>query len=184
MIFFVVAIGLHFLLSHKNTAMLAKIDVLEMQQREQQMQDDSMRSLDARKKLLNQQWSLLASLRRGTSMLNIMQLIDKALPGNDIWFTDLRYIRSDRMLSANDNIPSDGTHIIAIDNARLAISSFVSLQGNASDHSAFSVFVERLLRQPRIFDAKVLNTSSTDSGSIKFSLMLRIDNVIVGDDDA
>ena len=165
---------------------------IQADQQISQNQQLRMEHLSKSEKSLNSQWSLLNGLRGGATVPHLFRDVDRALESDAVWFTQWRFIRSGRRTD-NGSVEQDrqeGAHVVLLSNElreginiseAWAISTNLSVSGGADDHQALSTFVERLLRQQRIVDVRVLNTSlivdDKDGEKIQFDLSVVINNV-------
>ncbi|MGB5329809.1 MAG: PilN domain-containing protein, partial [Gammaproteobacteria bacterium] len=122
--------------------------------------------LTQQKSDLQQQLDLLGGLRSGASAEQMFLMIDRALPGPDVWLTNWKFRRAGTPVDANQQAVSTGYFIVipADNQNRQAetwqIETHMTIQGQALDHSAMSRFVLNLTQQPEIENVRIVNTRS------------------------
>ena len=136
--------------------------------------------LNQQKKDLQQQLNLLSGLRSGASAEQMFVMIDRALPGSDVWLTNWKFRRAGTQVDSGAQAVSTGYFIvIPADSATREeetwkIETQMSIQGQALDHSAISEFVLNLTRQPEIENVRIVNTRLGQSANkiklVDFSL--------------
>lgn len=131
-------------------------------------QQDELNKLLQIKEDLDGKWDLLKSLRSTPPPEDIFYSIDAALRNVEVWFTNLKFERTERV-SEQENLVDTGYFIIVNtgnDKSTLSIGTRLLITGGAANHSTLSSFVKNLLIQRSILDAKVLETS-TERGQKK-----------------
>lgn len=172
---------------------LDRLQLLQSESRVSQQQQQRLQYLTTEKSSLERQWSVLSSLRGGTTVETLNVAIDSALDSSDVWFDSWRFKRRGSQITEQEleERRRIGAHIIEIAQASIAgrvgaktlwsIETELALTGGAADHSALSAFVEDMLDEPRISDVKVLNTninrSNEQQSSIQFELEVAVNNV-------
>ncbi|MFK7816938.1 MAG: PilN domain-containing protein [Gammaproteobacteria bacterium] len=152
---------------------LSKIKEITAQQR------NNLKVLREEKDALDYQWRLLSGLKSAVNAEDLFVIIDAAIQDVDIWFTSMIFQRAEVEM-AEVNTVNTGYYLIVIpgeENQTLAIGTKMLITGEASNHSTLSSFVNNLLDQPEILDAKVLETSSNknrDTRTVKFNLVVTI----------
>ena len=122
-------------------------------------------SLNHQKKGLQQQLNLLSGLRSGASAEQMFVMIDRALPGPDVWLTNWRFRRAGTPVEDHQEAVSTGYFIvIPADNSAKReetwkIETHMNIQGQALDHVAMSRFVLNLTQQPEIEDVRIVRSS-------------------------
>lgn len=123
-----------------------------------------LKQLDQQKQDLQQQLNLLSGLRSGASAEQMFVMIDRALPGPEVWLTNWKFRRAGTQVKATPETVSTGYFIVipAGSSARQEetwkIETHMNIQGQARDHSAISEFVLNLTRQPEIENVRIVNT--------------------------
>ena len=120
--------------------------------------------LNQQKSDLQQQLDLLGGLRSGASAEQMFLMIDRALPGPDVWLTNWKFRRAGTPIDQRQQAVSTGYFIvIPADNRNRPaetwqIETHMTIQGQALDHSAMSRFVLNLTQQPEIENVRIVNT--------------------------
>ncbi|MFK8020095.1 MAG: hypothetical protein AB8B86_10030 [Pseudomonadales bacterium] len=168
-----------------------ELGIIQADQQISQNQQLRMEHLSKREKDLDSQWSLLNGLRGGATVEHMFRDVDRALDSDAVWFTQWRFIRTGRRTNngSMDEDQRDGAHVVLLSNElreginiseAWAIFTNLNVSGGADDHQALSTFVERLLKQQRIVDVRVLNTSlipgDKEGEKINFDLSVVINN--------
>ena len=123
-----------------------------------------LKQLDQQKQDLQQQLNLLSGLRSGASAEQMFVMIDRALPGPEVWLTNWKFRRAGTQVKATPETVSTGYFIVipAGSSTRQEetwkIETHMNIQGQARDHSAISEFVLNLTRQPEIENVRIVNT--------------------------
>ena len=129
--------------------------------------------LTQQKSDLQQQLDLLGGLRSGASAEQMFLMIDRALPGPDVWLTNWKFRRAGTPVDASQQAVSTGYFIvIPADNPNRPaetwqIETHMTIQGQALDHSAMSRFVLNLTQQPEIENVRIVNTRSNQGKQVK-----------------
>lgn len=141
-----------------------KIEILTLTNQVTQKQQQEFNDLQQVKQKLEGKWNLLNGLRSTPPPEDLLYAIDKALVDIDVWFTNLRFDRVERMLMKEEAVNTGYFIIINSDqdNESLSIGTTMVISGGAQNHSTLSTFVKNLLAQEIILDAKVLETSTTN----------------------
>jgi len=129
--------------------------------------------LTQQKSDLQQQLDLLGGLRSGASAEQMFLMIDRALPGPDVWLTNWKFRRAGTPIDQHQQAVSTGYFIvIPADNQNRPaetwqIETHMSIQGQALDHSAMSRFVLNLTQQPEIENVRIVNTRSNQGKQVR-----------------
>ena len=134
---------------------------------------------------LQRQWHVLAGLRGGTAMENMFIVIDRALQDEQVWFRKWDFTRAGYSVNADmvKNAQRErGAYFIPMksDNASSsiqdtwAIETHLEISGGATDHVAFSDFIERLLNQPEISNVKIVSTAMEPGANALKSIVFKI----------
>ena len=159
--------------TNSEISQLSKIKEITSQQRE------NLKLLREEKNELNYQWALLSGLRSAVDAEDLFVVIDAAIQGVDIWFSSMKFQRAELEVE-KENLVNTGYFLIVTpgdEKQSLAIGTKMLISGEASNHSTLSSFVNNLLDQSEILDAKVLETSSNKnnkSRSVKFNLAITV----------
>ena len=129
--------------------------------------------LNQQKTDLQQQLDLLGGLRSGASAEQMFLMIDRALPGPDVWLTNWKFQRAGTPIDQRQQAVSTGYFIvIPADNQNRPaetwlIETHMTIQGQALDHSAMSRFVLNLTQQPEIENVRIVNTRSNQGKRVR-----------------
>jgi hypothetical protein len=129
--------------------------------------------LNQQKSDLKQQLDLLSGLRSGASAEQMMLMIDRALPGPEVWLTNWKFRRAGTPVDERQQAVSTGYFIvIAADNQNKQeetwkIETNMSIQGQALDHVAMSKFVLNLTQQPEIENVRIVNSRQSKVNQVK-----------------
>lgn len=143
------------------------------------LQREELRLLKLEKKKLDYQWALLDGLRTAVAAEDLFIAIDNAIQDVDVWFSSMMFQRNEIEIEEK-NIAHAGYFFIVTPNDKeqsLAIGTKMHIKGEALNHSSLSTFVNNLIDQSEILDAKVLETSSgnnRDSNIVKFNLSITV----------
>jgi hypothetical protein len=146
-----------------------KIEKLKLTNEVSRQQQQAFNELQNVKKDLENKWNLLNGLRSTPPPEDLLYAIDNALIDIDVWFTNLRFDRIERVLQKEELVDT-GYFIIVNsqqEDASLSIGTKMVISGGAQNHSALSIFVKKLLAQSIILDAKVLETSTANKNKSK-----------------
>jgi hypothetical protein len=129
--------------------------------------------LNQQKKNLRQQLDLLSGLRSGASAEQMFVMIDRSLPGPDVWLTSWKFRRAGTPVEERQKAVSTGYFIVipADNEARQEetwkIETHMNIQGQALDHVAMSRFVINLTQQPEIEDVRIVNSRQAEVNQTK-----------------
>ena len=129
--------------------------------------------LNQQKSDLKQQLDLLTGLRSGASAEQMMLMIDRSLPGPDVWLTNWKFRRAGTPVEENQQAVSTGYFIvIAADNKNKQeetwkIETNMTIQGQALDHVAMSKFVLNLTQQPEIENVRIVSSRQSNVNQVK-----------------
>jgi len=125
------------------------------------------------KRNLKQQLDLLSGLRSGASAEKMFVMIDRSLPGPEVWLTNWKFRRAGTPVDERQQAVSTGYFIVipADKGARKEetwkIETNMNIQGQALDHVAMSKFVLNLTRQPEIEDVRIVSSRQTEVNRTK-----------------
>ena len=123
-----------------------------------------LQQLNQQKKDLQQQLNLLSGLRSGASAEQMFVMIDRALPGPDVWLTNWQFRRAGTPVNdAREAVNTGYFIVIPADNqARQEetwkIETNMNIQGQALDHVAMSSFVLNLTQQAEIENVRIVSS--------------------------
>ncbi len=123
--------------------------------------------LNQRKRNLKQQLDLLSGLRSGASAEQMFVMIDRSLPGPEVWLTNWKFRRAGTPVEESQQAVSTGYFIVIPADKESSreetwkIETNMSIRGQALDHVAMSKFVLNLTRQPEIEDVRIVSSRQT-----------------------
>lgn len=168
------------LLRQVNAQVDEKIVFFQSQREISNANRQQLKRLSQQKQNLQQQLGLLSGLRSGASAEQMFVMIDRALPGPEVWLTNWKFRRAGTQVEVAPETVSTGYFIVipAGSSSRREetwkIETHMNIQGQALDHSAMSDFVLNLTRQPEIENVRIVNTrlgpSVNDTRLVDFSL--------------
>jgi hypothetical protein len=175
------AIGGGFILLREvNARVDGQIQLFQQQREISNANRQQLKQLNQQKQDLQQQLNLLSGLRSGASAEQMFVMIDRALPGPDVWLTNWKFRRAGTQVEVAPETVSTGYFIVipAGSSTRQEetwkIETHMNIQGQAIDHSAISEFVLNLTRQPEIENVRIVNTrlgkSRNETKLVDFSL--------------
>ncbi len=139
-----------------------------------------LKKLTQQRQDLQQQLNLLGGLRSGASAEQMFVMIDRALPGPEVWLTNWKFRRAGTQVDATEEAVNTGYFIVVPAGSSTRqeetwkIETQMNIQGQALDHSAMSEFVLNLTLQPEIENVRIVNTSLRKSNNetklVDFSL--------------
>ncbi|MGD2062845.1 MAG: hypothetical protein PVF51_04605 [Nitrospirota bacterium] len=150
------------------------IAVLQAQQSTTTQQRLELEGLRERQMRLERRLALLAAVRGGPTAESMLAIVDHAVAGGGIWFTNWRFRRAGTEVDHDGSaehtgyfavLPPDAEHPEA---KEWRVETHMEIKGQARDHSALSTFVNRLYDHPAIEDARVLRTSVRPVGNGTF----------------
>lgn len=127
-------------------------------------QRDQLDRLDRQLASLNDELTLLRGLRSGAAAEDLFRIIDRSLPGNDVWFTDWQFRRAGVLVPETPGTVKTGYFIVvrpdteADEQTPWQVETHMKIDGQARDHAALSKFVRGLFEQPEIKDVKLNRT--------------------------
>ncbi len=129
--------------------------------------------LNEQKKNLRQQLDLLSGLRSGASAEQMFVMIDRALPGPDVWLTNWKFRRAGTPVENRQEAVNTGYFIVISSDSPTReeetwkIDTTMTIQGQALDHVAMSKFVLNLTQQPEIENVRIVTTRMNESDALK-----------------
>lgn len=129
--------------------------------------------LNRQKSDLRQQLDLLTGLRSGASAEQMFMMIDRALPGPDVWLTNWNFRRAGTPVDESQEAVNTGYFIVIAADKKSKqeetwkIETNMTIQGQALDHVAMSKFVLNLTRQPEIENVRIVNSRQSTVNRIK-----------------
>ena len=168
-----VFIGSFFALREANEQIDQEIQYLQQQREITNANRQQLEQLNQQKNNLRQQLDLLSGLRSGASAEQMFMMIDRALPGPDVWLTDWKFRRAGTPIEEDEKAVNTGYFIvIPADNSNKReetwkIETHMNIQGQALDHVAMSKFVINLTQQPEIEDVRIVGSRQTEVNQTK-----------------
>ncbi len=175
---------------YKTWQVESDINELQKQQAITTQQHNELAQLQEENTGLMKKWQLLKGLRTGVAAESMFETIDRALPGNDLWFSRWEFQRAGIVTGKTPKTVNTGYFIVVpsdeatTSDEAMRVQTHMKIVGQARDHSALSQFVKRLFQQPQIEDVRVVKTSLrryTTMNVVDFDLAIVI-NTNVGED--
>ena len=166
--------GMAFAVLHQaNTKIEEQIQYFQDQREITNTNRQQLGQLKKQKVDLQQQLNLLSGLRSGASAEKMFLMLDRALPGPEVWLTNWKFRRAGTQVENSAETVSTGYFIVipAGSSERMEetwkIETHMNIQGQALDHSAMSEFVLKLTQQPEIENVRIVNTRLNQSNREK-----------------
>ncbi len=169
-----------FLLREANAQIDEQINHFQMQREITNANRQQLEQLNLQKKNLTQQLNLLSGLRSGASAEQMFMMIDRSLPGPDVWLTDWKFRRAGTPVEERQQSVNTGYFIVIPAGSETnkkeetwKIETHMNIRGQALDHVAMSKFVLNLTQQPEIENVRIVNSKQTDVNQhkvVEFSL--------------
>ncbi len=128
---------------------------------------------------LQKQVADLKALRAGVPVVELFASIDKAIDAHKVWFTRWRY-EGDLKHSGKGTARTAASARVAAGtgpDAGGAKRARLDIAGKAIDHEALSVFVSRLVAQPGVEDARIVDARQVreaEGAVVSFRLMVKV----------
>jgi len=161
------------LLREANAQMEEQIDYFQAQREITNANRQQLEQLNQQKKNLTQQLNLLSGLRSGASAEQMFQMIDRSLPGPEVWLTDWKFRRAGTPVEENQRAVNTGYFIVIPAGSERKkeetwkIETHMNIEGQALDHVAMSRFVLNLTQQPEIENVRIVGSSQTEVNRTK-----------------
>ena len=132
-----------------------------------------LQQFNQQKKDLQQQLNLLSGLRSGASAEQMFVMIDRALPGPDVWLTNWQFRRAGTPVNdAREAVNTGYFIVIPADNQSRQeetwkIETNMNIQGQALDHVAMSSFVLNLTQQAEIENVRIVSSRQSKVNQTK-----------------
>ncbi len=150
-------------LSWMTSSLNSDIAELERKQTLSRQQQSQLASLNDELANLQQRWHLLEGLRSGMPAAMVMTSVENALPADEVWFTEWRFLRAGIVTDKQPD-PQPPSYFIRLDSAEpideWRALTHMRISGQARDHAALSDFARALLSQPGVADVAVQRTST------------------------
>lgn len=160
-------------LREANAEIDAEIQYFQSQREITNANRQQLEQLNQQKKNLRQQLDLLSGLRSGASAEQMFLMIDRSLPGPDVWLTNWKFRRAGTPIEENEEAVNTGYFIVVpADSSNKQeetwkIETHMNIQGQALDHVAMSKFVINLTQQPEIEDVRIVSSRQTEVNRTK-----------------
>lgn len=171
-------------LNYARRQLQVEVDQLQQAKAVTEVQRNELARLQAEHTQLSERARLQAGLSGGLTAQHMFLLVDRALRGDEVWFTRWNFQRSGKHHDQPAEAAASG-YILSMPKAAgqadaktWRIDTQMTIQGQARDHAALSAFVGRLIAQPEVDTAQLLKASlqgHQEQGVIEFELMVRID---------
>lgn len=163
-------------------------DITQLEQRQSlsRQQEAQLADMNASLAELQRRWHLLEGLRSGMPAAAVMAAVENALPVDEVWFTDWRFLRAG-IVTEKQTDPRPPSYFIRLESAepidQWQALTHMKISGQATDHEALSKFARSLLKQPGVADVAVQRTSTARSRDsqhqpINFELAVHIRAVV------
>ncbi|MCP4982690.1 MAG: PilN domain-containing protein [Gammaproteobacteria bacterium] len=129
--------------------------------------------LNQQKSDLKQQLDLLTGLRSGASAEQMFMMIDRSLPGPEVWLTNWKFRRAGTPVDETEQAVSTGYFIVIPAGKQnnkeetWKIQTNMTIQGQALDHVAMSKFVLNLTQQAEIDNVRIVNSRQSKVNQLK-----------------
>ena len=169
----ILCVGAFFALRQANAKIDAEITYFQSQREITNANRQQLELLNQQKQDLRQQLDLLSGLRSGASAEQMFLMIDRALPGPDVWLTNWKFRRAGTPVENREEAVNTGYFIVVQSDSpqreeeAWKIETTMAIQGQALDHVAMSKFVLNLTQQPEIESVRIVNTRLNESGAAK-----------------
>lgn len=133
------------------------------------------------------QWKLLNGLRSGVDVRSILQMIDRSLPQENVWFQSWEFRRAGIVVQSEQEAVSTGYFIVvprgaeAKQDADWEVQTHMTIRAQSRDHEALSIFVRKLLSQPEVSDVRIVRTGQrryNAANVVEFELAIVINSAV------
>lgn len=162
-----------FLLREANAQIDAQINYFQSQREITTSNRLQLEQFSQQKQNLQQQLNLLSGLRSGASAEQMFVMIDRALPGPEVWLTNWKFRRAGTPVEESQQAVNTGYFIVipADKESRKEetwkIETQMNIQGQALDHVAMSKFVLNLTQQPEIENVRIVSSRQAEVNRTK-----------------
>ncbi len=169
----VVIVGAFFALRGTNAKIDEEINYFQSQREITNANRSRLEHLNQQKQNLQQQLNLLSGLRSGASAEQMFVMIDRALPGPEVWLTNWKFRRAGTPVEDRREAVSTGYFIVipadkgAKQEETWKIETHMNIQGQALDHVAMSKFVLNLTQQPEIENVRIVSSRQSEVNRVK-----------------
>lgn len=162
---FIVSLGSYGAIGYVTKKIQTDIEQLQNQKAISTQQRIELAQLKDKETELRQQWELLNGLRSGAAAEAMLEMIDRSLSGNDVWFITWQFRRAGIVVNTPQTEVNTGYFIVvpqgekAKKNDAWQIQTHMTIKAQARDHAALSEFVKRLFQQSEVEDVRVVRTA-------------------------
>jgi hypothetical protein len=171
-------------LDYAQSQLKTEVDRLQQAKAITETQRADLERLHAEHARLSEQSRLQSGLSGGITAQRMFLVVDRALRDEEVWFTRWTFQRSGKSMDkAAEPLPTG--YILMMpkgdgqaDAKAWRIDTHMTIHGQARDHAALSGFVGRLIEQPEVETAQLLNATlqrQTGSNTVEFELLVSID---------
>lgn len=181
----IIIIGLKVKIDQQLNSLNSEIKILQKDKQFNIQQQQKFNDLQQQEKSLTARLKILKGLRGGPPARQIILAIDRII-NSDIWFTQWRFTRSNKVTEVKSETIQTGYFIIipkelSQTNKPQAwkMESHMEITGQAFSHSILAHFVRKLINQPEVKDVELINTRlRTYSGVqvVEFKMAVIVDN--------
>lgn len=139
--------------------------LLEQQRAVTAQQREDLEALNRQRTSLDQQLSLLGSLRSGAPAQSVFVAIDEALADAEVWFVNWQFRRAGVMVPESQATGVETGYFIVVPEVAdkeseqaWLVETHMTITGQARDHEALSRFVNGLYAQPAVVNVSVQRT--------------------------
>jgi hypothetical protein len=171
-------------LDYARRQLKTEVDRLQQAKAITESQRADLDRLHAEQARLSEQSRLQAGLSGGVDAQRMFLVVDRALRDEEVWFTRWTFQRSGKPLDKPAEPASTGYILMLpkgdgqVEAKAWRINSQMTIHGHARDHAALSGFVGRLIEQPEVETAQLLNATlqrQPGSSVVDFDLAVSID---------
>ncbi len=165
-----------FSLREVNAQIDDKINYFQSQREITNANRQQLEQLNQQKKNLKQQLDLLSGLRSGASAEQMFMMIDRSLPGPEVWLVNWKFRRAGTPVEENQRTVNTGYFIVIPAGEERSsrgkeetwkIETHMNIDGQALDHVAMSKFVLNLTQQPEIENVRIVSSRQTEVNQTK-----------------
>ena len=166
-------LGAFFALREANAEIDAEINYFQSQREITTANRSQLERLSEQKRNLEQQLNLLSGLRSGASAEQMFVMIDRALPGPEVWLTNWKFRRAGTPVEDRREAVSTGYFIVIPADKEVKreetwkIETHMNIEGQALDHVAMSKFVLNLTQQPEIENVRIVSSRQSEVNRVK-----------------
>lgn len=105
----------------------------------------------------------LQQMRTGASAADILNTVNRAIKGREIWFDSWEFRRTGLVEDTGSGAVETGYFVVTPNDGSKVetgplIETHMTIRGQASDHAALSDFVKTMIAQPTIAEVRVVRT--------------------------